>query len=204
MRTLTLLTLSLFILASCTVEKRVYQKGLNVQWNKRYKADQNQLETSAEVAEIKTSSESTGFVIEQKTQEHTATSQDTRVDVAQHSSVISEVSVSERQVINSSIQNIESTRPSAFGNRSLQKDERRQNREVVKELRSEGKSQIVALILAIVVGLLGVHRFYLGYTGIGVLMILTAGCCGVLALIDIIRIATGNLGPRYEEYSETL
>ena len=67
-----------------------------------------------------------------------------------------------------------------------------------------GKSQVIALILVIFVGILGVHRFYLGYTGIGVLMILTLGCCGILALIDLIRIATGDLKPKNGDYSEKL
>ena len=69
----------------------------------------------------------------------------------------------------------------------------------------EGKSQIIALILAIVVGGLGVHRFYLGYTTIGIIQLLTLGGCGIWALIDIIRIATGDLGPEDgSPYGETL
>ena len=57
------------------------------------------------------------------------------------------------------------------------------------------KSKTTALILSILVGTLGVDRFYLGYTGMGVLKLLTAGCFGILWIIDIINIATGKLLP---------
>ncbi len=69
---------------------------------------------------------------------------------------------------------------------------------------SSGKSQLVALILVIFVGGIGIHRFYLGYTGIGIIQLLTLGGCGIWALIDLIRIATGDLKPKDGEYSETL
>lgn len=69
---------------------------------------------------------------------------------------------------------------------------------------SGGKSQIVALILVIFLGVLGIHRFYLGYTGIGIIQLLTGGCCGVWAFIDLIRIITGDLQPNGGTYSETL
>lgn len=59
----------------------------------------------------------------------------------------------------------------------------------------EKKSKTTALLFSILLGGLGVDRFYLGYTGIGVLKLLTAGCFGVLYIIDIINIATGNLRP---------
>ncbi len=65
-----------------------------------------------------------------------------------------------------------------------------------------GKSQIVALILAIVIGGLGIHRFYLGYPVQGVLQLLTAGGCGIWALIDIIRIAMGDLKPNGGDYDQ--
>lgn len=57
------------------------------------------------------------------------------------------------------------------------------------------KDKTTALILAILLGGLGVDRFYLGYTGMGILKLLTAGCFGILWLIDIINIATGKLQP---------
>lgn len=57
------------------------------------------------------------------------------------------------------------------------------------------KNKTTALILSILVGGLGVDRFYLGYTGMGILKLLTGGCFGVLWLIDLINIATGKLGP---------
>lgn len=66
-----------------------------------------------------------------------------------------------------------------------------------------GKSQIVAAILAFLVGGLGVHRFYLGYTWQGVVQLLTLGGCGIWALIDLIRICTGDLGPKGGSYDKT-
>ncbi len=55
---------------------------------------------------------------------------------------------------------------------------------------SAQKELIVALLLSIFLGQLGVDRFYLGYIGIGLLKLLTFGGCGVWWLIDIILIAT--------------
>ncbi|MGV3503730.1 MAG: TM2 domain-containing protein [Adhaeribacter sp.] len=69
---------------------------------------------------------------------------------------------------------------------------------------AEGKSQVVALILVLLVGALGIHRFYLGYTGIGIAQLLTLGGCGIWALIDLVRIITGDLKPKDGDYTKTL
>ncbi len=67
-----------------------------------------------------------------------------------------------------------------------------------------GKSQVVALILVLVAGVFGVHRFYLGYIGIGIIQLLTLGACGIWTLIDLILIFTGDLQPKNDIYEETL
>mgnify|MGYP001446652154 CR=1 FL=1 len=54
------------------------------------------------------------------------------------------------------------------------------------------KGFVPTLILAILLGALGVHRFYVGKIGTGVLMLLTFGGCGIWSLIDVIMIAVGN------------
>lgn len=50
------------------------------------------------------------------------------------------------------------------------------------------KSQSTAFILSWLLGGLGVDRFYLGYTGLGVLKLITLGGCGIWALIDFIMV----------------
>ena len=55
------------------------------------------------------------------------------------------------------------------------------------------KSKTVAAILCWFLGVLGIHRFYLGYTLLGIIQILTLGGLGIWALIDFIRILTGSL-----------
>lgn len=66
------------------------------------------------------------------------------------------------------------------------------------------KSQLIALLLCGFLGGLGIHRFYLGYTWQGIVQLLTLGGCGIWALIDFIRIITGDLQPKDGTYATTL
>lgn len=54
------------------------------------------------------------------------------------------------------------------------------------------KGFVPALLLCFFFGVLGVHRFYVGKIGTGILQLLTLGGLGIWALIDFIMIVVGS------------
>ena len=48
----------------------------------------------------------------------------------------------------------------------------------------EMKDPTTILLVSIFLGSLGIDRFMLGETGMGILKLLTGGCCGILTIID--------------------
>jgi hypothetical protein len=55
------------------------------------------------------------------------------------------------------------------------------------------KDWLTAVLLSLFVGWLGIDRFYLGYTGLGIVKLLTLGFFGIWALIDLVLIIMGRL-----------
>ena len=62
------------------------------------------------------------------------------------------------------------------------------------------KSKMVTLILAIFLGYLGIHRFYVGKIGTGVIWLCTFGLCGIGWLADIVLIVIGSFRDKYGHY----
>ena len=54
------------------------------------------------------------------------------------------------------------------------------------------KSKLVAAVLCFFLGVFGVHRFYVGKVGTGIIQLLTAGGLGVWWIIDLIMILLGS------------
>jgi len=193
---------SLF-LSSCTMQKCVYSKGYYVDWfgnksngavNKKSLAEQS---TYTVISEAMDQEEFTaripeaGEVNDNSEMDFLMSSNEESIILAQSLSVIPTFKVS-------------SAKLALQSNKFLQKE--------ITEVKAEapvmakpngGKSQLTALLICIFVGVLGIHRFYLGYTGIGIIQLLTLGGCGIWALIDLIMIITGDLKPNGGEYDKT-
>lgn len=54
------------------------------------------------------------------------------------------------------------------------------------------KSRLAALLLAIFLGYFGIHRFYAGKVGTGIIWLFTGGLFGIGCIIDIVLIACGT------------
>lgn len=54
------------------------------------------------------------------------------------------------------------------------------------------KNFVGTLLLCFFLGNLGIHRFYVGKIGTGILMLITLGGLGIWSLIDFIMIAVGK------------
>ncbi|RPF85428.1 MAG: TM2 domain-containing protein [Roseibacillus sp. TMED18] len=57
---------------------------------------------------------------------------------------------------------------------------------------SSEKKILPAFMLCFFLGILGIHRFYVGKTGSGIAQILTFGGLGIWAIIDLIMIVCGS------------
>lgn len=62
----------------------------------------------------------------------------------------------------------------------------------MNEVAVSDKGFVPTILLCFFFGFIGVHRFYVGKIGTGILMIITLGGLGIWTLVDFIIIVTGN------------
>ncbi|MGF7145965.1 hypothetical protein HNQ56_004413 [Anaerotaenia torta] len=59
------------------------------------------------------------------------------------------------------------------------------------------KSRLVSLLLCLFLGVIGVHRFYAGKIGTGILYLFTGGLFGIGAFVDFLLILLGSFRDSY-------
>ena len=203
------------LISSCstnaTFSKRYHSRGFNIAWGGGSAANNNPVKQTPKKVKAK----SDGVAIAQNTENLTVQSVNSTENAAVEASIVNTALVSSTILAKNEVataQNSNQTSSHAVKSSTVISKKAsvnaisKTNTKAVKKNADpgEGKSQLIALILCIFVGVLGIHRFYLGYTMEGVLQLLTGGGCGVWALIDLIRIITGDLKPKDGDYTETL
>lgn len=86
----------------------------------------------------------------------------------------------------------ERTRPMTAGTAAAQGDRSGRRSVTASGQPVSPKSRAAAAVLAWFLGILGIHRFYVGKVGTGILMLVTLGGLGIWVLVDFIWILTGT------------
>ena len=58
------------------------------------------------------------------------------------------------------------------------------------------RSQLTAFLLCVLLGIFGLHRFYTGQIGWGILQLCSLGCCGIFVIIDLVLIIFNRIYTR--------
>ena len=207
MKKIYLLTLILAIFASCSttsdvvsnkrIQKRKYTKGFNIK----------SLNNNNHNLTLKDQSNS-GYNSEFSVENNDNTNTD--LVFASKEGVIIEQSIA-NQTLRTELKNLNSLlineKKSVKINKTVDpvllkdlKKEFKANRKVVKTIKTLAKSgqkepvsgdeKTVAIVLLLLVGVLGIHKFYLGQIGPGILYLLTGGLCGIGLIIDLVKLLT--------------
>jgi thiol:disulfide interchange protein len=202
---------SIIALSSCTMEKQHYSAGYNVQWNSKAQASKlKQAENKTdEITSQKLVTEEKSDVsnVSNFSEASIKTESSSSISESESASINNEsiaILPQNRIVLNSNVKKSTLTNEqltSGVKTKINKKNNTTQPKSTNETKGGGDRSWLVALLLCFFLGGLGLHRFYLGYNGLGLLMLFTGGFFGVLWLIDFFRILIHSLKPKNGDYN---
>lgn len=202
---------SIIALSSCTMEKQHYSAGYNIQWNSKAHASKlKQAENKTdEIASQKVVNEEKSDVsnVSNFSEASIKTESSSSISESESASINNEsiaILPQNRIVLNSNVKKSTLTNEqltSGVKTKINKKNNTTQPKSTNETKGGGDRSWLVALLLCFFLGGLGLHRFYLGYNGLGLLMLFTGGFFGVLWLIDFFRILIHSLKPKNGDYN---
>jgi uncharacterized membrane protein YqaE (UPF0057 family) len=190
----------LFLVASCTVEKRVYRNGFNVQWhamNGHSKKDKNievssleEVETVAKVVSSTKDNTKTGFVYEMPTQEVTTVVQNDVASIQSNSLLTAPQHLSTKGIVNQTVSVNQK-------NKVVKQISKQEMKALHKALKSQKKSDDIP------VDLLYILCFFLPFIAVGIVTdwdiptilinLLWTVLCGIPGIIHALIIVSRNV-----------
>lgn len=195
---LLVVAIGLLTLASCNMQKRLYRDGFYISNFSKGNIDRTSTVSTEELGnqvEVLTDG-STVIVNQEETEPVTNSTASAFVEESQPE--LTSTSVDDNK--SSSITTAVSSTSTIVTPEYMPNPDKNRKHGNAKGEGGGGKSQLVAFLLCFFLGLLGVHRFYLGYVGIGLIQLFTLGGFGIWALIDLFLIAFGVLKPKNGDY----
>lgn len=196
------------ITASCSIEKRVHNSGYHITWNKvKQQAAGEKVETANNEAK---EHKNKNFVT--LTEETVASNEAVRANSVQANLEVVKTEKIENKLTQTSVltkengRNVKTVESKSALNGQFSKNAKSSDAKVIKSaLKKVEKSAkanmpsggdrefIILLLLWFFLGIFAGHRWYAGKpAGWNILFILTAGGCGVWAIVDLVNIITGN------------
>ncbi len=220
----------ILILSSCSMDKKLYTSGYHIEWNSK-KINPEKRAPSEYASNQKSVNADNGKNLTKEQAEPIektipADASEITNDENLSASLDKSISLPKTEKINFNSRSAKTASPAVTAvtetkavseSKTITKQEKKELKKAARKM-GGGKSQLIALLLCIFLGMLGIHRFYLGYIGLGI-MYLLFGTLGValiavligipivlalmiLVLIDLIRIIMGSLKPKNGDYSD--
>lgn len=180
-------TLLIITISSCSIEKRVYTSGYHIEWN-NFK-DKNEILASNEVKKEEKSKAPAGLALK----ENSSIAAKQKVNDDYTSAIDRSIALPLKEKIKPPLKNIKTMMIAQNTDHNFIAQIKHQNvfnTDTKQKTAEPGKkSKYIAFLFCLFLGLLGAHRFYLGYNGLGAMYVSFTAITALLLIYGYTHIA---------------